>query len=119
MMRILIADDDPDCLALVADALRGPGIEFVSATDGDKLLALVATSGPFDLIITDISMPWMEGHQVLASARAAGLVTPVLVVTGRNDQHLAHTISQLGHAKLLQKPFAIADLRAAVSELLL
>jgi DNA-binding response OmpR family regulator len=117
-MRILIADDDPDCLALVEDALRGPDVEFVSAIDGDKLLDRMAAEGPFDLIITDINMPWMQGHQVLASARAAGLATPVLVVTGRHDENLAQTVAELGHTKLLRKPFAIVALRAAVTELL-
>jgi len=82
--RILIADDDPDSLELLELTLQSVGVEIVTAVDGGQLLELVAEDGPFDLIVTDINMPWMEGLQVLASIREAGLDTPVLVVTDSN-----------------------------------
>jgi two-component system, cell cycle response regulator CpdR len=116
--KILIADDDPDCLELLEHALHSPGAELVRARDGGELLQLLAEDGPFDLIVTDLNMPWMEGLQVLASARSAGLNTPVLVITGLTRPDLAAAIAQVGNARLLRKPFEIAALRNVISDLL-
>jgi CheY-like chemotaxis protein len=116
--RILIADDDPDTLELLAIAVEGDSTDIYMAVDGGELLELVADSDPFDLIVTDINMPWIEGLQVLASMREAGLDTPVLVVTGFDRRGLAETIARLGKAMLLRKPFEIAELRRAIAALL-
>ena len=115
--RILIADDDPDCCKLLVLALQAPGTTLSVATDGGELLDQVAEHGPFDLIITDINMPWMQGLQVLASFRAAGLATPVLVVTGMPRADLPESIARMGHAGLLPKPFTVEQLRSAIAVL--
>lgn len=116
--RIAIADDDPESLDLLRSALWSPTNAIEEATSGAELVELLAERGPFDLVITDVSMPWMEGLQVLQSARAANVRTPVIVVSGLSRSDLEGQISRLGNARLLRKPFAIADLRRAVSELL-
>ena len=116
--RILIADDDPDTLELIELAVRGPCVELYTASDGMELLELVAERAPFDLIVTDINMPWIEGLQVLASIREAGLYTPVLVVSGLDRPDLRTTVARMGNAILLRKPFDIADLRQAIATLL-
>ena len=115
--RIVIADDDPDSLELLRLALVGPQIEICEAANGADLVDLLAESGPFDLIITDVLMPWMEGLQVLHSARAAEIRTPVLVITGLTRPDLQAKVDRLGNAKLLRKPFGIPELRAAVADL--
>ena len=116
--RIAIADDDPESLALIRAALGSPTNAIYEATTGAELVVLLAEHGPFDLVITDVNMPWMEGLHVLQSVRAASIDTPAIVVTGLSRANLESTISQLGNVRLLRKPFAIADLRAAVTELL-
>jgi len=116
--RILVGDDDPDTLELIELAVQGPGVELYMAIDGMELLELIAECGPFDLIVTDINMPWIEGLQVLASIREAGLETPVLVVSGLDRPDLSATIARMGNATLLRKPFEIADLRRAITALL-
>jgi CheY-like chemotaxis protein len=116
--RILIADDDPDTRELIELAVSGPGVELYMATDGMELLDLIAECGPFDLIVTDINMPWLEGLQVLASIREAGLETPVLLVTGLDRPSLTTTVARTRRAILLRKPFEIADLRKAIARLL-
>src|SRR5262245_23440872 len=75
--RILVADDDPDMLDTVAEAIAADGSEVVRAASGGELIQRLAEEGPFDLIVTDISMPWMSGIQVTQTARTAGLNTPV------------------------------------------
>lgn len=115
--RILVADDDDNCRELVARALGGPGTEVCTATDGGELLELTSDDRGLDLIVTDINMPWMEGLQVLASIREAGLTTPVLVITGITRPDLARSIDRMGHARLLYKPFDVEQLRMAVADL--
>lgn len=115
--RVLVADDDAPTLALVATALERLGCQVTRAEDGDELLQALAESGPFDLFVTDISMPWMTGLQVAHSARAAGLKTPVIVMTALPIE--AAQVDELGdQAILLRKPFGLKQLVGAVHHLL-
>jgi two-component system cell cycle response regulator CpdR len=116
--RIVIADDDPDSLELLRLALGNPQIEICEASNGADLVDLLAENGPFDLVVTDVLMPWMEGLQVLQSARAAEIHTPVLVITGLARSDLQAKVDRLGNARLLRKPFGIPELRAAVADLM-
>jgi CheY-like chemotaxis protein len=116
--RILIADDDPDSLELLKMALANPQIEISEAANGAELVELLAEGGSFDLVVTDVLMPWMEGLQVLLSARAAEIRTPVLVISGLTRPDLQDKVDRLGNAKLLRKPFGIPELRTAVADLM-
>ena len=116
--RIAVADDDPEMRALIHEILRDPVTEVVEATNGAELIQLLAEQGPFDLIVTDVDMPWMEGLQVLRSARAADILTPAVVVTGLSRPDLDATVARLGVTKLLRKPFGAAELRKAIRSLL-
>jgi len=77
-VRVLVADDDPLLLATVADALTHLGGNVTSAASGAELIEQMANEGPFDLVVTDISMPWMNGLQAMQAARTAGLGTSVI-----------------------------------------
>jgi two-component system response regulator AtoC len=113
--RVLVADDDPELLSLVVTALRKFGASVVAVASGGELLDKIANAGSFDLIVTDISMPWMSGLQVMHSARTAGLPVPVVVITALRDPGLAEQVTSLGtRAELLRKPFSIDELYAAV-----
>lgn len=116
--RILVADDEADQRFLLHRALRHAGNDVVMACDGGELLDQIAEGGTFDAIVTDINMPWMQGLQVLASARGAGLTTPVLVVTGLKQPELDSEVARMGHAHLLRKPYNADDLRRAIAKLL-
>jgi DNA-binding response OmpR family regulator len=116
--RVVIADDDPETLELLNDILRSPTTEISQAVNGAELVVLLAEQGPFDLVVTDISMPWMEGLAVVRSARAAEIQTPVLFISGLSRPDLESTVARLGNAKLLRKPIAVSDVRAAVDQLL-
>jgi two-component system cell cycle response regulator CpdR len=118
VLRIAIADDDPDSLELLRQALESPTTEIYEATNGVELVQLLIENDPFDLVVTDVLMPWMEGLQVLRSARVAEVMTPVLVISGLKRADLQTTVDGLGNAALLHKPFGIPDLRAAISLLM-
>ena len=116
--RVAIADDDPEALELLGEILGCPAIEVSKAASGAELGVLLADQGPFDLIVTDIDMPWMEGLAVIRSARAAEIQSPVLFVSGLSRPDLPAAIERLGNARLLRKPIAVSILRKTVSEML-
>jgi len=117
--RILVADDEPDLLQSVAAALRQHGAEVVCAASGAELITRMADEGPFALVVTDISMPWMSGLHAIHSARYAGLATPILVMTASTDPKIDEQVRALGRdVLLLRKPFVLDDLVQAVERLL-
>jgi two-component system response regulator MprA len=116
--RVLVADDDPEMLSAVADALARLGCDVTRAESGADLVDRLANEGLFDLIVSDISMPWMDGLKTLRSMRTAGLSTPVIVMTALNDEQIPAQVRALGpNAVLLRKPFELDDLEAAVAKL--
>ncbi len=118
VVRVAIADDDPEALELLSDILGGPAIEICKAANGAELVVLLAEQGPFDLIVTDIDMPWMEGLAVIRSARAAEIQAPVLFISGLSRPDLSATVERLGNTRLLRKPFTVSTFRRTVSEML-
>jgi CheY-like chemotaxis protein len=116
--QVVVADDDPDALELLGDVLRSLPVQVHAASSGAELVVLLADRGPFDLIVTDIDMPWMEGLAVVRSARAAQIETPVLFVSGIDRPDLSASVASLGSARILRKPITVAALRSAARELL-
>jgi CheY-like chemotaxis protein len=116
-MRVLVADDDPEMLELVSNIMRRNfSAEVTRAATGHELLEHIADT-EWDLIITDISMPWMTGLQVMHSARTAGLPVPVVVMTALRNPDLGEQVEALGdRARLIFKPFTFHELLAAVHE---
>lgn len=119
MSRILIADDEASMRALVARALAMDGHTTATAEDGaDALDQLVRAEAPFDLLLTDIKMPVMDG---IALALAAARDFPdlvILLMTGFADQReRAHNLTAIIH-DVVTKPFSVADIRTAVADAL-
>lgn len=118
-VRILVADDDREMLDAVADALRQLGAEVVLAESGAELIVRLAGEGPFSLIVTDVSMPWMNGLKAMQSARAAGHAMGVIVMTALRDARIDAQVHALGrNVVLLRKPFELSQLEAAAAKLL-
>ena len=119
MPRILVAEDDEPVRTLVARALSEHGHEVVTAEDGGAALeTLTREQGRFDLLLTDIKMPVMDGIALaLAAARDHPDVT-ILLMTGYADQReRAHGLDALIH-DVITKPLSVAGIRAAVDEAL-
>jgi two-component system cell cycle response regulator CpdR len=119
MARILIAEDEEALSALCARALASEGHEVKTACDGsDALALLVGESAGFDLLLTDVRMPIMDGIALaLAAARDFPDLT-ILLMTGYADQReRAHGLDAIIH-DVITKPFSVAALRATVSEAL-
>jgi CheY-like chemotaxis protein len=117
--RVLVADDDMPLLSTIADALTQLGADVTRATSGAELIDALAREGPFDLVVTDVSMPWMNGLRAMRTARAAGVGTAVIVMTALQDKTIAGQVRALGrNARLLRKPFALSELESAAAQVL-
>jgi two-component system, cell cycle response regulator CpdR len=119
MARILIAEDEEALRALCARALLSDGHEVKTASDGTDALDLLGReNGRFDLLLTDIRMPVMDGIALaLGVARDHPDVT-ILLMTGYADQReRAQGLNAIIH-DVISKPFTVAALRAAVNEAL-
>jgi CheY-like chemotaxis protein len=113
--RVLLADDDLDFLDVVASWLERDGASVVRAINGADLLEKLAEAGAFDLVITDVAMPWMSGLNVADAARRAGFAIPFIVMTGLDDASLDARVGALGRlSRVLRKPFSSEQLEAAV-----
>lgn len=116
MARVLIADDEDSMRSLVARAIAMDGHEIVTAADGAEALDILsADAHTFDLLLTDIKMPIMDGIALaLAAARDfPGLI--ILLMTGFADQReRASGLNAIVH-DVVTKPFSVADIRAAVA----
>jgi two-component system cell cycle response regulator CpdR len=119
MAKILIAEDEESLRAMCARGLTMSGHDVMTACDGGEALDLLKREGGrFDLLLTDIRMPIMDGIALaLAAARDfPGLV--ILLMTGYADQReRAQGLEALIH-DVIAKPFTLAVLRAAVDEAL-
>jgi len=116
MARILIAEDDEAVRGFVQRALNEDGYDTAAARDGAEALdVLTRENGAFDLLLTDIRMPVMDGIALaLATARDHPDVT-ILLMTGYADQReRAHGLDQLIY-DVVTKPFTLAQLHDAVS----
>src|SRR3982074_3545203 len=119
MPRVLIADDEDSMRSLVARAIAMDGHETVTAEDGAEALdILTREKGAFDLLLTDIQMPVMDGIALaLAAARDFPDLT-ILLMTGFADQReRAHGLNAIAH-DVITKPFSVADIRTAVADAL-
>jgi CheY-like chemotaxis protein len=119
MARVLIADDEESMRMLVARAIAMDGHTIVTAQDGPEALEILAREdGRFDLLLSDIQMPVMDGIALaLAAARDFPEVT-ILLMTGFADQReRASNLNAIAH-DVITKPFSAADIRAAVADAL-
>jgi two-component system, cell cycle response regulator CpdR len=114
--RILLAEDEEALRAFIARALAQDGHEVVAAVDGGEALdVLTREQGRFDLLLTDIRMPVMDGIALaLAAARDYPELT-ILLMTGYADQReRAHGLDALIH-DVITKPFSLPEIRNAVN----
>lgn len=114
--RILIIDDDAKIAAMMRRGLSFEGFEVSVAASGKKGLTHIAQNEP-DLVILDVNMPQMDGHEVCCKIRKGSRI-PVLMVTGRDSVADKVTGLEIGADDYLVKPFAFEELVARVRALL-
>jgi two-component system, sensor histidine kinase and response regulator len=106
---ILVVDDEPAILDMIAELLGYEGYQVVTTSEGSVALAQ-AKADPPALILLDLMMPGMSGWQVIAALKASPQTRaiPVVLLSARRD--LAVTATELGIVTFLAKPFDIDEL---------
>jgi DNA-binding NarL/FixJ family response regulator len=117
-MRILIVDDEPILLLALQRSLRleQPGWELVLARSGQEALEQLRLA-PYDVLVTDILMPGMDGMALLAEVRADPMLTDTTVIfmTAKDDRESMRAGMTAGADDYLTKPFSPSELLAAIT----
>jgi two-component system response regulator MprA len=115
--RVLVVDDDPPLLRMLARTLAAEGYAVATAVDGGAALAQISSATPPDLIVLDVTMPGLDGLAVCRRLRSKGVTVPVLMLTARDA--VADRVSGLdsGADDYLVKPFAVEELIARLHAL--
>jgi two-component system, NtrC family, response regulator AtoC len=108
MARILVADDEPGLREFVADALELDGHDVVTAADGKAAAKLLDERG-FELVVTDLKMPGLDGMALLRKVRAEQPEVEVIVMTAHGTVDNAVEAMKLGAFEYLQKPLSGPD----------
>ncbi len=116
-MRLLVVEDEPVLRQQIEQALSLAGYSVDVASDGRDALHF-ATQEPFDLIIMDLGLPYLDGLTVLKTVRSAGVLTPVLILTARDNWHDKVTGIDAGADDYLTKPFHMEELLARIRALI-
>ncbi len=115
-MTLLLIEDDDAMQAALQRALGRRGMEVLGCTDGRKALALWTAAEP-DVVVLDLSLPGLDGLQVLEQARRQGLRTPVLILTARGTVGDRIIGLNTGADDYLPKPFDLDELEARLRAL--
>jgi len=119
MARILLAEDDEPVRAFVRKALEMDGHLVSEAEDGGLALdLLIAQRGAFDLLLSDIRMPVMDGIALALSAARDFPSLPILLMTGYAEQRERASDLAAIIEDVITKPFSLADLRKMVKAIL-
>lgn len=116
-VRTLLVEDEPNMVRTLARILGRRGHQVDSAAHGEEALRLLEKE-PYDLVITDLNMPVMDGMQLLREMRARGLQPATLILTGHGTIQSAVEAMKLGAGDYLIKPCHPEELLLVVSRLL-
>ena len=120
MPTALVVEDSPTMRQLIVFALhRVRGLSVIEADDGVDALRKL-TTGPFDIIITDINMPIMDGLKLVKRVRSdpTHSATPIVIITTEGSQEDRQRALQLGANAYITKPIQAPQVIAKVKELL-
>jgi len=107
--RILVVDDDPSIKGMVAIALQRVGYSVATANDGERGWEAIC-SEPFDLLITDYSMPRLNGLELLKRLRRNALVLPAILMSADMSRDVSEIIELVSQGGALHKPFRLEEL---------
>jgi two-component system, cell cycle response regulator CpdR len=116
MARILLAEDEESVRQLVARALTQDGHEVVATVDGAEAFdALKREGGRFDLLLTDIKMPVMDGLALALAAARDHPKLPIVLMTGYADQRERASGLDSLIVDVITKPFTLAEIKFSVA----
>jgi len=117
MAQILIVEDEPAMQLGLKDNLELEGYEVEVVGDGEAGLSRI-TSGKHDLVLLDVMLPKLSGFDVCKKARAAGVQTPIVLLTARGEEIDKVLGLELGADDYITKPFGVRELLARLKAIL-
>jgi len=115
--KILVVEDEPTLREMLCDALGLSGYTPVPATDGFAAIQILKTT-TFDLIVTDVNMPKVDGYELIERLREKGDQTPVIFLTARNEKPDVARGLKIGADDYVTKPFGLEELTLRVAAIL-
>lgn len=115
-IRLLLVEDEHTLAEIIADTLSESGFEVCNVFDGEEALRIVRQKC-FDVIVTDIMMPKMDGFTFLKQLRKEKINTPVLFLSARTDPEDVIMGFELGAKDYIRKPFSIKELIVRIRSL--
>ena len=117
MKKVLLVDDEPSIVTLLAFNLEKDGYEVTNATDGAEGYRL-AISNPFDFIILDLMLPSMDGMDICKRLRQEKFDTPIMILTAKDDELEKIIGLELGADDYMTKPFSPREVLARMKAIL-
>jgi DNA-binding NtrC family response regulator len=115
--HLLLIDDDPNTLASLARAFRLAGYDAMVCSSAVRALELIRAQR-FDLIFSDVVMPGKDGISLLEDLKAAGITTPVVMISGQANVETAVRATRLGAVDFLEKPLSTDKLLVTIENVL-
>ena len=119
--KILIVDDDRTWLHLLKNILSKAGHDVIAAISGKEALLRVFSNSnekEFDLLITDLHMPQINGIELIDRLKSAGVGIPIVVLSGSADGEMRTKLTQKGCLECLLKPINSKELVKKVNRIL-
>lgn len=120
MARVLVIDDDEEHRTLLRAMLESIGHQVEEALDGAEGLKKFGQTAP-DLVLTDISMPGLDGHEVIRALRVQQATVPIIAISGGGavpKDDLLVTAAALGAVEVVMKPYEYRQIVGAVGRAL-
>jgi CheY-like chemotaxis protein len=115
-MEILIVDDEPEVAEVLAKSLNRQGHQTTVVHSGEQALGVLKTTAP-DALFLDMSMPGMNGLDVMAEVRRLRPSLPVVVITGHATPEEVEDVKRLGAVEVIAKPSALTYYHRALERL--
>ena len=115
-MKILIVDDEPQAAEILARSLVREGHQTLVATSGEEAIGMIEQGEP-EAIFLDVSMPVMNGLEVLAEVKRRRPALPVVVITGNATPEQVEMVKRLGAVDVIEKPAPLTYYQHALSRL--
>lgn len=117
--RVLIAEDDRELRELLALVLENAGYQVCQCCNGQQLLTRLTEQPSFDLVISDIRMPGLNGLEVLARRNRNMRQIPFICMTAFGDEQTHRKARHLGAAAVIDKPFDLDEMMKLIAHVCL
>ena len=115
--RILVVDDQESMRTLLQDMLEVIGYDVTLAEGGEQALTHVNSSS-FDLVLSDLNMPGMDGAALLKAIKASWPELPVIIITGYGTFHTEKRVMKEGASGYISKPCTLSKIEKTISSVL-